>query len=230
MYSPERVSTLTRSPGLDEQRDLDHGAGLQGRGLHRAGPRVALRAGVGLGDLRAPRSRAGRPRSAPPRGGPPAPPRPRRASGPRRPAPPRGRGSDRRCPRSMNTASVPSAYRNCIDVRWTIACATFTPALNVARSRPRSSRCAASCGRRRRPCPASRAGTRSPGTATPSRSRVMPFFRSFVETLTPSGPPLTARSARERTSRARGRRPRSPRPCPRSGPRRCPARRCPARP
>src|SRR6059036_346464 len=84
----------------------------------------------------------------------------------------------------MKMASSPSAYRYCICVRSTIARPTFTPALNVLsitapvltfRSFERTNA---------PPLPGFTCWNSTTWNRVPSRSSVMPFFRSFVETLT----------------------------------------------
>ena len=51
MYSPERVSTLMRSPGLTNSGTCDDQAGLERGRLAGARHAVALDAGLGLGDV-----------------------------------------------------------------------------------------------------------------------------------------------------------------------------------
>src|SRR6266550_9280385 len=85
---------------------------------------------------------------------------------------------------SMNTYSPPSAYRYCIDFRSTIASPTFTPALNVFSTTAPVLTFRSFERTNAPPLPGFTCWNSTTWKRVPSRSSVMPFLRSFVETLT----------------------------------------------
>src|SRR6478736_8578520 len=85
---------------------------------------------------------------------------------------------------SMNTYSPPSAYRYCIDLRSTIASPTFTPALKVFSTTAPVLTLRSFERTKAPPLPGFTCWNSTTWNKVPSRSRVIPFFRSFVDTLT----------------------------------------------
>src|SRR5580765_151710 len=84
----------------------------------------------------------------------------------------------------MNTKSVPSEYRYCIPLRSTIASPTFTPALNVRSVTAPVFTFRSFVRTKAPPLPGFTCWNSTTWNRTPSSSRVMPFLKSFVETLT----------------------------------------------
>src|SRR6058998_12925 len=97
----------------------------------------------------------------------------------------------------MNTYSPPSAYRYCIDFRSTIASPTFTPALKVFSTTAPVFTFRSFERTNAPPLPGFTCWNSTTWNSVPSRSSVMPFFRSFVETLTPAPSQLDHVPARD---------------------------------
>src|SRR4029079_16949166 len=83
----------------------------------------------------------------------------------------------------MNTKSVPSEYRYCIPLRSTIARPTFTPALNVRSITAPVLTLRSFVRTKAPPLPGFTCWNSTTWNSTLSSSRVMPFFRSLVDTL-----------------------------------------------
>src|SRR5262245_9936217 len=84
----------------------------------------------------------------------------------------------------MKTKSVPSEYRYCIPLRSTIASPTFTPALKVRSITAPVFTLRSLVRTKAPPLPGLTCWNSTTWNRTPSSSRVMPFLKSLVETLT----------------------------------------------
>src|SRR5712691_4552306 len=84
----------------------------------------------------------------------------------------------------MKTKLDPSPYRYCMSLRSTIARPTFTPALNVRSSTAPVFTLRSLVRTKAPPLPGFTCWNSTTWNRVPSRSSVMPFLRSFVETLT----------------------------------------------
>src|SRR5206468_1784420 len=82
------------------------------------------------------------------------------------------------------TYSPPSAYRYCIDLRSTMASPTFTPALKVFSTTAPVLTLRSFERTKAPPFPGFTCWNSTTWNSVPSRSRVIPFFRSFVDPVT----------------------------------------------
>src|SRR5437773_2188285 len=89
----------------------------------------------------------------------------------------------------MNTKSWPSRYRNCMSRRSTMARPTATPALKVRSTTPPVRRLRSLVRTNAPPFPGFTCWNSMTWNRVPSRSSVMPRFRSLVLTLMASPPP-----------------------------------------
>src|SRR5712691_7491331 len=97
----------------------------------------------------------------------------------------------------MNTKSCPSRYRYCISWRSTMARPTFTPALNVRSITAPVLTLRSLVRTNAPPLPGFTCWNSTIWKSVPSRSRVMPRFRSFVLTLTATYRPRQLSPERE---------------------------------
>src|SRR3712207_2644784 len=86
----------------------------------------------------------------------------------------------------MKTNASPSGYRYCICLRSTIASPTFTPALNVRSTTEPDLTFRSFVRTKAPPLPGFTCWNSTTWNSVPSRSSVIPFLKSFVETLTPA--------------------------------------------
>src|SRR2546423_7525420 len=83
----------------------------------------------------------------------------------------------------MNTYSVPAPYRYCMSLRSTIARPIFTPALKVRSTTAPVLTLRSLVRTNAPPLPGFTCWNSTTWNSVPSRSSVIPFFRSFVDTL-----------------------------------------------